>query len=153
LDLACHGSEAHLHAPRDFLIRVTLHAKSSNLPEGLIAQQAEQSRAFVRHKSSKRGRRLGIDDGCAGLRIHIRVGTRLRATVLSTTAFLAAFVLYLVERFSLCDYDEQPPQVIAVIQPWKSTSRQATAKAIERVQNRVFFIGIGAGHSAQPRRG
>src|SRR5262249_16684201 len=47
------------------------------------------------------------------------------------------------------DADQQPPQVVAVVEPGESPLAGAGAEAVERLQGDILFVGHGPGPSGE----
>ena len=65
-------------------------------------------------------------------------------------AFLAPLAVGLVDGLALGDDHEQPPQVIAVIEPGITSAGGPADEAVEGAQGGIFLVGHGPGRTAEP---
>src|SRR5262249_39772299 len=59
-------------------------------------------------------------------------------------------MLRLIQSLALGDDHQQPPEVVAIVEPRVSPARRAPYEAVEGVERRVLLVGHGAGSTAQP---
>src|SRR5271166_23861 len=141
VQLAIHGS-AHATKPvRDLVVRVSLQLPESNLPQALIGQAAQPGLKLLGQHRHKFGGRLTADEL---LEAPGTVGVKTSQSCLRDHPPAASLELALapnlIADLAHRDHDQEPPEIVAILEAVEPARRGAGAKTVEGAQGGVFLV-------------